>query len=317
MQQFSCTFQHWYENRLTFTIHHYFTDPLEDLFVLKAFTFALTALLSMASNVAQADETNGNPADIYHDFCSVCHGDSGQGAVWAQGGLDPLPVDFTDPQEWLKLKNRDRMIENVTFGVPQTAMAGWGNRLSTVDIALVVDYVRDTFMQLDLIPDYSEIVPVSVADAANSAVDSHEHDAHGASDLNAPFEIGLRGDLSSGEKLYNANCVECHGLLGDGKGPRAYFVFPKPRNFNDPNPRATYSRSHLFNATAKGVLGTEMPAWDKVLTNQQLVDISEYVFETFIAARNPLAEVAPTAHHNDASSMGHDDVATTTDAAHN
>lgn len=271
----------------------------------------------MASTVTQADETNGNPADIYHDFCSVCHGDSGQGAVWAQGGLDPVPVDFTDPQEWLKLKNRDRMIENVTYGVPQTAMAGWGNRLSTVDIALVVDYVRDTFMQLNLIPDYSEIVPVSVADAAISAVDSHAHDAHGANDLNAPFEIGLKGDLFDGEKLYNANCVVCHGIRGDGKGPRAYFVFPKPRNFNDPNPKATYSRSHLFNATAEGVLGTEMPAWDKVLTNQQLVDISEYVFETFIASRNPLARMVPeTVHDDGANSHATDHAPEPTEAAH-
>ena len=272
--------------------------------MLKTVLIAFTCLVSVS---ILADETNGNPAEIYHDFCSVCHGDSGKGAVWAQSGLDPLPVDFTDPQVWIKLKNRDRMVRAVTYGIPQTAMAGWGNRLSEQDIGLVVDFVRDAFMNLSLIPDY-ETAEESTETAMdmNTDTDSHQHDAHGADDLNKPFENGLDGDLFAGEKLYGSNCVECHGTQGDGKGPRAYFVFPKPRNFHDPAPRATYSRSHLFNATAKGVLGTEMPAWDKVFTDQQLADVSEYIFETFIAARNPLAAVAHDDGHSDAATAdGH------------
>ena len=146
--------------------------------MLKTVLIAFTCLVSVS---ILADETNGNPAEIYHDFCSVCHGDSGKGAVWAQSGLDPLPVDFTDPQVWMKLKNRDRMVRAVTYGIPQTAMAGWGNRLSEQDIGLVVDFVRDAFMNLSLIPDY-ETAEESTETAMdmNTDADGHQHDAHGA-----------------------------------------------------------------------------------------------------------------------------------------
>ena len=36
------------------------------------------------------------------------------------------------------------------------------------------------------------------------------------------------------------------------------------------------------NFIGKGKLGTEMPAWEKVLEPQQIADLSEYVFTAFI-----------------------------------
>jgi mono/diheme cytochrome c family protein len=78
------------------------------------------------------------------------------------------------------------------------------------------------------------------------------------------------------------NCTACHGEDGDGNGPRAYFIFPKPRNFLHPASRARLDRPTLYTAIQKGVAGREMPAWGKVLTNQQIADVTEYVFQTFI-----------------------------------
>lgn len=231
------------------------------------------------------------PAELYHDYCSVCHGDGGEGAVWTANGLDPMPADFTDPKVWLELKNRNLMIEAVTYGIPQTAMAGWGKRLPSSDIEEIVDYVRDSFMQLELIPDYSDSSNGAMASMENSDEEMHDHNAHGTSELMKPLPNELKGDLFRGESLYNATCAECHGEKGNGKGPRAYFVFPKPRNFLDPAPRASYSKAHLYEATAKGIIGTEMPAWDKVFGEQELADVSEYIFDAFIAPNNPLLKM--------------------------
>jgi mono/diheme cytochrome c family protein len=36
-----------------------------------------------------------------------------------------------------------------------------------------------------------------------------------------------------GEQLYLTYCAACHGETGDGDGPAARFLFPKPRNFRD------------------------------------------------------------------------------------
>ena len=97
-----------------------------------------------------------------------------------------------------------------------------------------------------------------------------------------PFQSALKPNVAAGRKLYMATCATCHGEKGDGKGPRAYFIRPKPRNFLDPSFRATFNRPAVYTAVAEGRLGTEMPAWNKVLTEQEMVDVSEFVFTRFV-----------------------------------
>ncbi len=208
---------------------------------------------------------------IFAEYCSVCHGDRGQGAVWAQSGLKPPPANFTDPETQAKL-SRERMISSVTYGRAQTAMSAWGKRLNEEEIEAVVDYVRRSLMGI-----HEESVV-----KADPHGGGHDHSAHGVEEINNPLPGGLQGDYGRGEKLYTDNCVACHGETGDGQGPRAYFIFPKPRDFGHPEAQAKYSREHLYIVISKGELGTEMPAWDKVLTAQQIGDIAEYVFRTFI-----------------------------------
>jgi mono/diheme cytochrome c family protein len=97
-----------------------------------------------------------------------------------------------------------------------------------------------------------------------------------------PLPNGLKGDVAAGRKFYNANCATCHGVKGDGQGPRAYFINPKPRVFTSAESRAILNRPVLFAATSEGRRGSEMPAWDKVLSPQEIADVSEYVFRAFI-----------------------------------
>jgi mono/diheme cytochrome c family protein len=100
--------------------------------------------------------------------------------------------------------------------------------------------------------------------------------------MSLPMPNGLRGDARKGGAFYNANCATCHGVKGDGKGPRAYFIHPAPRNFADAGSRTMLNRPLLYAATSMGKLGTEMPAWSKVLTEQEIADVAEYVFAKFI-----------------------------------
>ncbi len=41
-------------------------------------------------------------------------------------------------------------------------------------------------------------------------------------------------DYSSGETLYGSKCQFCHGVRGDGNGPAASALNPKPNDFTDP-----------------------------------------------------------------------------------
>src|SRR5512140_2061154 len=86
------------------------------------------------------------PAALYHNYCSVCHGDNGDGQSRARGSLNPPPRDFTTAQSLQEL-TRDRMLAAVNGGVPGTAMVAWKRQLNDAQIAAVVDYVRDTFMR--------------------------------------------------------------------------------------------------------------------------------------------------------------------------
>lgn len=211
-------------------------------------------------------------SQIYADYCSVCHGDSGKGAVWATSGLSPRPIDFTQKKSQ-ELLTRERMIRSVSYGRPETAMTGWKERLSDRKIEVVVDYVIATFMP------NSKIARTSHDD--NTAVASATPENTRAN-MSLPLPISLQGDIDRGAALYLSNCATCHGETGDGRGPRAYFINPKPRNFLHTSSQASFNRPTLYQAIRKGKLRTEMPAWDRVFNQQQLADVSEYVFKKFI-----------------------------------
>lgn len=193
--------------------------------------------------------TKNTGAEIFKQTCSVCHGEKGGGAVW--GKLVPPARDFTSPESAAKL-TRDRMISSITYGRPGTAMQPFGTQLSDSEIGAVADYIRETFI-------------------ANAVI----------ADMSLPMPMELKGDRIRGSSLFQANCSPCHGQSGDGKGPRAYFINPKPRNFLLDSSRRWLNRPALFQIITDGSLGTEMPSWGKVLNNQEIADIAEFMFRRY------------------------------------
>ena len=70
-----------------------------------------------------------------------------------------------------------------------------------------------------------------------------------------------------------------------GKGPAPISSTPSRANFVEDASRARLNRVALFAAVSEGKLGTEMPAWNKVSTPQQVADVAEYVFQSFIQGK--------------------------------
>jgi DMSO reductase family type II enzyme heme b subunit len=60
-------------------------------------------------------------------------------------------------------------------------------------------------------------------------IDAVEGVAHTAARVAVQDEAG--GPSDAGARLYDRLCASCHGTTGDGAGPAARFVYPKPRNF--------------------------------------------------------------------------------------
>ena len=175
------------------------------------------------------------------------------------------------------------MIASVTYGRPGTAMTAFATRLNEHEIEAVVDYIRNQFMKQG-----PAAPPASAATGASHAV-LHKGPLQAASgpvpasvDFTLPIPGNLSGDATIGKAYYLQNCIPCHGAEGSGDGPRAYFIFPRPRNFTSPENRARFNRPALFHGIREGVRGREMPAWGKVLEDQTIADITEYVFRAFV-----------------------------------
>lgn len=228
----------------------------------------------------------GQGRRLYAENCSVCHGDHGRGAVWASTNMEPPPRDFTSERAQAEL-TRERMLRSVTYGRPDTAMPGFGTQLSPGQIGAIVDYVRQAFVTGPPARVTREAGPrgrgkPGVLATAAAGMHGQAREVAPAADMSLPMPGRLRGDPERGKASYLQNCVACHGVDGNGRGPRAYFILRKPRDFTHPGARHTFNRPALFRAISSGRRGTVMPAWDKVLDEQAIADVAEYVFRRFI-----------------------------------
>ncbi|MFQ5564152.1 MAG: cytochrome c [Parvularculaceae bacterium] len=207
---------------------------------------------------------------IYSEGCSVCHGERGDGASWAQNSLNPSPRNFADADP--EILTREAMIAVTTFGKPGTAMMPFATQLSTDEIAATVDYIRFAFMSD---PQKSAAAQASKSSSASVA---------SSNDATTPKRgQALAGDPTIGAALYKINCEQCHGEKGDGQGRRAYFMVIKPADLTSAAVRMRMNDpARLQNAIAKGVVGSPMPAWETVLSSEKIADLAAYIHTTFI-----------------------------------
>ena len=213
---------------------------------------------------------------LYVQSCAVCHGDHGDGGRWTSG-MSVRPRDFTSERG--RALQRDTMVDAVTHGRLNTAMASFNGQLNQQQIGDVVDYIRLAFMAL---PEEIEGLSGTYAHGREVPAEPAKKPEPVVIDMNAPMPQELNGNLVAGRDFYMANCFTCHGVNGDGQGPRAYFIRPKPANFFDDKYQQGFNREAIFKAIRDGKLGTEMPAWGKVLSDQQIADIAEFVFSAYI-----------------------------------
>lgn len=278
--------------------------------------------------VAASFVANAAPikADVlYHEYCSVCHGDRGDGNSKAIMSLNPPPRDLTK----VASLPRDYLLHVITNGKPGTAMVGYKSRLNAEQLGALADYVHNEIVNRGAAISAGTLSGISGTSGTTAGKTGHSvapaspaapaapiagGKGHGSgvqatidaasrapvppiaaplperksvspderADMNLGFPSGLKGDAEKGKAFYLANCAECHGAKGDGQGKRAYFIRPVPRNFLDERSRLTLNRPAIYAATFFGRNGTEMPAWGKVLTEQEIANVSEFVFRSFI-----------------------------------
>ncbi len=88
--------------------------------------------------------------------------------------------------------------------------------------------------------------------------------------------------LNHGYDIYMNNCMSCHGVLGDGKGPAHQGQYPQPRNFKDGHFKfanvagGELPRDEDLKRTIRfGLTGTGMLPWD--LQDNDLDSVVQYI----------------------------------------
>jgi cytochrome c oxidase subunit 2 len=84
--------------------------------------------------------------------------------------------------------------------------------------------------------------------------------------------------LDLGQRLFLRNCAACHGERGAGDGPGGKHQPKKPADFTDAR-RMLAGTSALYTAKIRrGGMGTGMPYWGSIFTEEELEAIVDYVW---------------------------------------
>ena len=98
-----------------------------------------------------------------------------------------------------------------------------------------------------------------------------------------PSASGSTESLRLGKSVYEQHCAACHGLNGEGNGPAAVWLYPKPRHFNSglfkikSTPAGFLPMDEdLFQTVTRGMPGSSMPSFT-YLTEKDRRDVVQYI----------------------------------------
>ncbi|MFO0909090.1 MAG: c-type cytochrome [Isosphaeraceae bacterium] len=108
--------------------------------------------------------------------------------------------------------------------------------------------------------------------------------------LGTPLSLKLAGEpgvsaakLKHGAEVYTRLCRQCHGVTGDGEGPSAKYMLPRPRDYRPGIFKFTSTiygskplREDLIRTVTRGVAGTSMPSF-RIYPREDIEAVVDYV----------------------------------------
>jgi len=89
--------------------------------------------------------------------------------------------------------------------------------------------------------------------------------------------LPTQAGVEEGRAVFEFNCVGCHGSRGDGDGPAAEFLDPKPADFTDPGFMNEVSDGRLYYSILFGIPGTAMHPFGDKLTVDEIWNVINYL----------------------------------------
>jgi len=203
------------------------------------------------------ERTLAEGREIFQINCRPCHGDAADGAGPMAWGFRLKPANFTDPGTIATVVEA-YAFWRVTEGGPglppegtpwDSAMPAWRQDLTDEQKWKAVMAAYDLAGVEPRKPEKLESALVGAAWAQAKPAETPE-------------------SLERGKKIYAKRCLACHGDKGDGQGPVAPYLNPRPRDFTlgAYKFRTTGSGEpptdeDLFRVITRGIPGTAMSGW--------------------------------------------------------
>ena len=95
--------------------------------------------------------------------------------------------------------------------------------------------------------------------------------------------------LNDSSGTYSTLCARCHGDLGNGKGLISVYLDPYPRDLTKAGFINSKTEERLMKSIREGVTGTSMPAWGRVLNDEQIRGVLDHIQKNYVKdSRRPL-----------------------------
>jgi mono/diheme cytochrome c family protein len=95
-----------------------------------------------------------------------------------------------------------------------------------------------------------------------------------------PF-LSFAGEIEEGEAIYKVNCTPCHGMKGEGNGPKAEELKIKPQDHTNASYMSTRTDKQLEYVIQNGGISISksplMPAWKGTLPDNQIKAVVKYL----------------------------------------
>ncbi len=214
-------------------------------------------------------------AELYYKNCIYCHGDHLDGKGHFAKAFNPRPANFQDVGTIAQLQE-SYLFWRITTGGPGlpregspwlSAMPVWHEMLEEEEVWKIITFLYD----------YTGFEPRSWELGEEGDVAADEATAVETSSTDGVAEK-TSADQAAIEHIYLERCAQCHGEEGDGLGPAADFLYPRPRDFTfgqfkfkTTSADSEFPFDDDLRKTIKdGLPGTAMPAWGEVLSDAQI-----------------------------------------------
>ena len=202
---------------------------------------------------------------LYRRKCVFCHGSNGRGDGSVARYVFPKPRDLSLGIFKIRstptggIPTDQDLFDTLTRGLPGTTMPSWSN-LKETDRWNLVTYIKTLSSKFQ---EEERLEPILI----------------GAPRLPYPESV------ANGRRLYlEADCWECHGMLGKGDGPSSttltddwnYPIMPADLTVSR-NWRGGNRPQDIFRSITVGIGGTPMPSWQDALTEDQIWDLTNYL----------------------------------------